>query len=250
MSASTRPPCPRRPDPPGHPRAARAGRGDGQGAGSALRHLAARRLPSPQGAGAGRPDRARPRGHPRPCRLAPQGLAPLDAWLVGPPHAPRAQLRTASTTSSPRTTPQQETRRHDPHRRTHLAHHPRHHAPLQGPARAGLRGPCRARADPALVLRLRRLADARLHQRRPARAASFAGSGPTTRAPASTATGTYESVEPPRDGRPGRIVHVERMHLPDPTPDNHIETTFAPDGDGHAPDPGHADGHRPRRWTR
>ncbi|MBP1807127.1 SRPBCC domain-containing protein [Rubellimicrobium aerolatum] len=45
-------------------------------------------------------------------------------------------------------------------------------------------------------------------------------------------TGTYEVVEPPRDGQPGRIVHVERMHLPDPTPDNHIETTFAPDGDG------------------
>jgi uncharacterized protein YndB with AHSA1/START domain len=29
-----------------------------------------------------------------------------------------------------------------------------------------------------------------------------------------------------------RIVHVERMYLPDPTPDNHIETTFEPDGDG------------------
>lgn len=29
-----------------------------------------------------------------------------------------------------------------------------------------------------------------------------------------------------------RIVHVERMHLPDPTPDNHIETTFEADGDG------------------
>ena len=29
-----------------------------------------------------------------------------------------------------------------------------------------------------------------------------------------------------------RIVHVERMHLPDPTPDNHVETTFAPDGNG------------------
>ncbi|MEO8306530.1 MAG: SRPBCC domain-containing protein [Pseudomonadota bacterium] len=29
-----------------------------------------------------------------------------------------------------------------------------------------------------------------------------------------------------------RIVHVERMHLPDPTPDNHIVTTFAADGDG------------------
>jgi uncharacterized protein YndB with AHSA1/START domain len=27
-----------------------------------------------------------------------------------------------------------------------------------------------------------------------------------------------------------RIVHVERMHLPDVTPDNHIVTTFAPDG--------------------
>ena len=30
----------------------------------------------------------------------------------------------------------------------------------------------------------------------------------------------------------GLIVHVERMHLPDPTPDNHVETTFEPDGAG------------------
>jgi uncharacterized protein YndB with AHSA1/START domain len=29
-----------------------------------------------------------------------------------------------------------------------------------------------------------------------------------------------------------RIVHVGRMHLPDPTPDNHVETTFTPDGSG------------------
>lgn len=29
-----------------------------------------------------------------------------------------------------------------------------------------------------------------------------------------------------------RIVHVERMHLPDPTPDNHVETRFDPDGAG------------------
>lgn len=29
-----------------------------------------------------------------------------------------------------------------------------------------------------------------------------------------------------------RIVHVERMHLPDPTPDNHVETLFEPDGSG------------------
>jgi uncharacterized protein YndB with AHSA1/START domain len=29
-----------------------------------------------------------------------------------------------------------------------------------------------------------------------------------------------------------RILHVERMHLPDPTPDNHIETTFVKDGSG------------------
>jgi uncharacterized protein YndB with AHSA1/START domain len=29
-----------------------------------------------------------------------------------------------------------------------------------------------------------------------------------------------------------KIVHVERMFLPDPTPDNHIETRFEPDGSG------------------
>lgn len=40
-------------------------------------------------------------------------------------------------------------------------------------------------------------------------------------------TGEFISLEPNR-----RIVHVERMHLPDPTPDNHVETTFEPDGDG------------------
>ena len=40
-------------------------------------------------------------------------------------------------------------------------------------------------------------------------------------------TGEYVTVEPF-----SRIVHVERMHLPDPTPDNHVETTFTPDGAG------------------
>jgi uncharacterized protein YndB with AHSA1/START domain len=29
-----------------------------------------------------------------------------------------------------------------------------------------------------------------------------------------------------------KLVHVERMHLPDPTPDNHVETQFRPDGAG------------------
>jgi uncharacterized protein YndB with AHSA1/START domain len=40
-------------------------------------------------------------------------------------------------------------------------------------------------------------------------------------------TGEYVTLEPFR-----RIVHVERMHLPDPTPENHVETTFEPDGNG------------------
>ena len=40
-------------------------------------------------------------------------------------------------------------------------------------------------------------------------------------------TGEYLVLEPFR-----RIVHVERMHLPDPTPDNHIDTLFLPDGAG------------------
>jgi len=29
-----------------------------------------------------------------------------------------------------------------------------------------------------------------------------------------------------------RIVHIERMHMPDPTPDNHIVSTFEPDETG------------------
>jgi uncharacterized protein YndB with AHSA1/START domain len=34
------------------------------------------------------------------------------------------------------------------------------------------------------------------------------------------------------EAKAGGKVHVERMHLPDPTPDNHIETRFAADGEG------------------
>ena len=40
-------------------------------------------------------------------------------------------------------------------------------------------------------------------------------------------TGEYVTLEPY-----SRIVHVERMHLPDPTPDNHVETRFEADGSG------------------
>jgi len=40
-------------------------------------------------------------------------------------------------------------------------------------------------------------------------------------------TGEYVELTPF-----SRIVHIERMHLPDPTPDNHIETTFTPQGAG------------------
>jgi uncharacterized protein YndB with AHSA1/START domain len=40
------------------------------------------------------------------------------------------------------------------------------------------------------------------------------------------ATGEYSDVTPQR------ITHVERMFLPDPTPDNHVETRFAADGSG------------------
>lgn len=40
-------------------------------------------------------------------------------------------------------------------------------------------------------------------------------------------TGEILELDPPH-----RIVHVERMHLPDPTPDNHIVTTFTAEGSG------------------
>jgi uncharacterized protein YndB with AHSA1/START domain len=40
-------------------------------------------------------------------------------------------------------------------------------------------------------------------------------------------TGEFIALEPF-----SRLVHVERMHMPDPTPDNHVETTFVSDGGG------------------
>lgn len=41
------------------------------------------------------------------------------------------------------------------------------------------------------------------------------------------ATGEYHEVTPH-----SRIVHVERMFLPDPTPDSHVVTLFEPEGSG------------------
>ena len=40
-------------------------------------------------------------------------------------------------------------------------------------------------------------------------------------------TGQFLELEPFT-----KIVHVERMYLPDPTPDNHVETRFEADGTG------------------
>ena len=40
-------------------------------------------------------------------------------------------------------------------------------------------------------------------------------------------TGEFLKLEPPH-----RIVHVERMHMPDVTPDNHVETIFEKEGGG------------------
>ncbi len=40
-------------------------------------------------------------------------------------------------------------------------------------------------------------------------------------------TGEFVELEPYN-----RIAHVERMHLPDVTPDNHVETRFEADGEG------------------
>jgi uncharacterized protein YndB with AHSA1/START domain len=39
-------------------------------------------------------------------------------------------------------------------------------------------------------------------------------------------TGEFVELEPF-----SRIVHIERMHMPNATPDNHVETRFEPDGD-------------------
>lgn len=40
-------------------------------------------------------------------------------------------------------------------------------------------------------------------------------------------TGEYVALDPGR-----RIDHIERMHLPDPFPDNRVETTFTPEREG------------------
>jgi uncharacterized protein YndB with AHSA1/START domain len=40
-------------------------------------------------------------------------------------------------------------------------------------------------------------------------------------------TGEILELDPPH-----RIVHVERMHMPDPTPDNRVVTTFVAEGTG------------------
>jgi uncharacterized protein YndB with AHSA1/START domain len=42
-----------------------------------------------------------------------------------------------------------------------------------------------------------------------------------------SASGEFLAVEPPY-----RLLHVERMFLPDPTPENTVETTFTPESSG------------------
>ena len=64
-----------------------------------------------------------------------------------------------------------------------------------------------------------------INEARPA--ARFATNGRTRKARDFYITGEFVELQPY-----SRIVHVERMHLPDPTPDNHVETRFEPDGDG------------------
>jgi DNA-binding transcriptional ArsR family regulator/uncharacterized protein YndB with AHSA1/START domain len=59
------------------------------------------------------------------------------------------------------------------------------------------------------------------------RAASSVMSGRMAKGMDSTSQANTSNFEPY-----SRIVHVERMHLPDPTPDNHVETRFAADGTG------------------
>ena len=48
-----------------------------------------------------------------------------------------------------------------------------------------------------------------------------ATSGRTARARGFYLTGEYLELD-----ATSRLVHVERMHMPDPTPDNHVVTTF------------------------
>jgi uncharacterized protein YndB with AHSA1/START domain len=61
---------------------------------------------------------------------------------------------------------------------------------------------------------------------RPGGAIRYEWENPKGKASRFHLTGEYLELEPF-----SRIVHVERMFLPGPTPDNHIETRFERDGD-------------------
>ena len=69
-----------------------------------------------------------------------------------------------------------------------------------------------------MAARSGRLDDAGLHQRGAA-GGKFRYEWTNGKGDGFHITGEYLELEPY-----SRIVHVERMHLPDPTPDNHIET--------------------------
>ena len=68
-------------DPPGHPRAARPWRRDGERIGCSVRHQPARRLEAPQGARDRRADLAGREAQWRPCRLEAGPLKEVDHWL-------------------------------------------------------------------------------------------------------------------------------------------------------------------------
>ena len=100
------------------------------------------------------------------------------------------------------------------------------------PSLRGTAGDCfprtyRAEAYPEMAAGTRRLDDAGLHQVGEARRHDLLRWPDCKGAQLDILTGEYVELEPF-----SRIIHGERMHMPDPTPDNHVETRFEADGTG------------------
>src|SRR6186713_236744 len=214
--------CARRSDPPGHPCPSGARRGDSDGTGPALRNDAAGRFPPPEGAGGRGPDHSPGGRHETPLSAG-SGRHRRRRPVVG--HAAPGlgeELRPAGRCpghhAAPRTKgPAMSKMTIKTEGDTHVVITRRFAAPPEAVYRAHtepsllqkwLLGPdgwtmpvCVSEARPGGKIR---------YEWTNGEGAGF------------YVTGEYVELVPF-----SRLVHVERMHMPDATPDNHVETTFA-----------------------
>ena len=166
-------------------------------------------------------------GTKRPCRLAPAGVDAIDQWLAMLRDALAEELRPAGCSSG-----RHEARGAKGHAMSKMTMKTEGdtHVVVTRRFAASPEAVYRAHTEPSLIQKWLLGPDGWtmpvcINEPRPGGKIRYEWSN--GKGGGFYLTGEYLELVPF-----SRIVHVERMHVPDPTPDNHVETRFAPDGAG------------------